>query len=757
MRGFLNALGVDPGRVFLWRRFGSMLPRGACGPDDGWVREGDDTRNLFSGDTGALVQAGHVHGGVHFHRFAEPVLPVPRQLPFDVPGFTGRVDELRQLDEPFAAGAAVAITVVSGSPGVGKSAMAVHWAHRESDRFPDGQLYVDLRGFDAAPPMPAYQALDAFVRALGGASDRVHGQVDELAASYRSLLASRRVLVVLDNAVDDEQVRPLLPGSSTCAVVVTSRNTLAGLVAVTGARRIALAALPPADAVALLGTAVGVDRLNAEPAAAGELARLCARLPLALRIAAERVTRSPYRTIADLVDQFDAERHRLDLLTTATDGGVAVRVAFSWSYRQLPAAAAGMFRRLGLHPGPEFGVPAAAALAGVPEREARRLLDVLVDAGLLNEVDRERYGFHDLLWLYAVENAELEEATERTAAVRRLLEWYLLMADAADHLLTCRSYCVTLGHTTAAPPPVLFPDRHRAARWCDRERVNLMAAIRQASDCGEHAVAWRLPVALWGFFFLNKPWREWTSALTTGLASARESGDRRGEAWTLHCLREAEFSMHPTGRAIEYVQQALDIFRDIGDQWGVREALSNVGYAHYLQHRPDEALVHLRAALELWRGTDDRWGQAWTLHSLGETYLGLGRWDDAARVLGEALDLFGLIGHRQAEGFALGNLGRVLLGTNRHEQAIDQFQRALAVHDEVGDRWNAARTLKGIGTALHDTGSIEAAADCWRQALTISEDLDDSATADEIRGTVSKLVCSARHAGPGVRRDGHCE
>lgn len=291
--------------------------------------KGNDTQNAFSGDAHAVVQSGEIHGDVHIHQPSHPVLQVPRQLPFDVPDFTGRADELRQLDMVLTAGKTVVISAISGTPGVGKTAMAIHWAHRESDRFPDGQLYVNLRGFDATPPMPAQQALDAFVRALGAASERIPEQVDALSDLYRSLLADRRVLVVLDNAADADQVRPLLPGSPTCAVIVTSRNRLGGLAASARAGLIQLQVLSSVDAVALLGAAVGSDRVDAEPEAVGELAQLCARLPLALRIAGKRVAGSPHWTVSDLVGQFAAEQHQLDLFTVIGDESAAVRAAFS--------------------------------------------------------------------------------------------------------------------------------------------------------------------------------------------------------------------------------------------------------------------------------------------------------------------------------------------------------------------------------------------------------------------------------------------
>ncbi|MFE2752267.1 ATP-binding protein [Actinosynnema sp. NPDC059335] len=650
-------------------------------------------------------------------------------------GFTGRADELRRLDESLTGDGTAAITVVSGAPGVGKTAVAVRWAHRVSDRFPDGQLYVNLRGFDTTSPVPAHQALDAFVRAFDVAPERIPTQVDELAALYRSLLASRRVLVVLDNAADVDQVRPLLPGSATCAVVVTSRNRLAGLSAGAGAQRVALEALSPVDSVALLRATVGSDRLDAEPEAAAGLAQLCAGLPLALRIAGERVAGSRHHALADLVEQLAAEHDRLDLLAAVDDQVDVVRAAFSWSYRKLPAPAAGMFRRLSWHAGPEFGVPAAAALADLPEPKARRVLEALAGANLLTEVGRERYRFHDLVRLYALERAEAEEtAIDRTAAVRRLLEWFLRMADAADHQLTRRSYCVTLAHTGADE---FFPDQRRAIQWCELERVNLKAAIRQASDSGEHSIAWRLPVALWGFFFLNKHMEDWTSALTIGLASAKEARDRRGEAWILHALRETRFSMHEAADASGYPREALAIFLDIGDQWGVREALSNLGYSHRLLGQPEQALVHLNDALTLWRQTEDLWGRAWTLHSLGETYLDLRRWDEAAQALDEALHLFARIEHRQAEGFAMSNLGYVLLGTEQFASAIDQFHQAMAVHDEVGDRWSTSRSMTGLGIALHATGNTEDADRYWHEALAISEDLQDRSAAERIRALLT--------------------
>jgi tetratricopeptide (TPR) repeat protein len=404
-----------------------------------------------------------------------------------------------------------------------------------------------------------------------------------------------------------------------------------------------------------------------------------------------------------------------------------------------------MFRRLSWHPSHEFEIPAAAALAGIPQHEAANALVELGDTHLITEIGHERYRFHDLVRLYAEERAQAEETdAHRAAGVSRLLRYYLHRADAADHLLTRRSSCVPFNHKQIDTDPTVFTDQRQAANWCERERANLMAAIHQASEHGEHTVAWQLPVALWGFFFLRKYWQDWVSALNVGLTSARTIGDRRGEAWVLHSLREAHFSMHRPEDTTDNVRQTLAIFRDIDDHLGIREALSNLGYAHRLHGRPDEALNELTTALTLWRQADDPWGQGWTLHSLGETYLDLGRWDDAARALHESRELFSSIEHRQAEGFALSNLGYVQLGTQQYPTAIEYFQQAMVIHEEVRDQWSAARTLKGLGIAHYHTAKVLLATQYWQQALTICEELNDQPAATKIHALMESLSPTER-------------
>ena len=359
---------------------------------------------------------------------ATPRRPAPAQLPADVAAFTGRSGELAALDlllavppvPPVQAETAGAIFVLSGTAGVGKTALAVRWSRRAAIAFPDGQLYVNLRGYDPGQPVPPGDALAGFLRALGMAGQDIPPETDERAAAYRSLLDGRRVLVVLDNAASVEQVRPLLPGCPTCLVVVTSRDSLAGLVARHGAGRLDLDMLPLPDALGLLRTLIGV-RVDAEPEAAVALAKQCARLPLALRVAAELAAASPDSALAGLAGELASEQRRLDLLDAGGDERTAVRGVFSWSYRHLPAVAARAFRLLGLHPGPDFDAYAVAALTGASATAASDVLALLARAHLVHPGGAGRYGMHDLLRAYASHLTEAESRSRSRGQRRRAI------------------------------------------------------------------------------------------------------------------------------------------------------------------------------------------------------------------------------------------------------------------------------------------------------------------------------------------------
>ena len=448
----------------------------------------------------------------------------------------GRDDELAQLDSLLSPPGRrrpqpVVIAAIHGMAGVGKTALAVHWGHRIARKFPDGQLYTDLRGHSPRAAMTPGEALGRALRALGVPDRQIPAEEEEQAALYRSLLAGRRVLVVLDNAATPEQVRPLLPGSAGCMAVVTSRCRLSGLAARDGAQRINLDVLPAAQAVAVLAQSAGAARVDAEPAAADELARLCGRLPLALRIAAERVASRPRSALADLAGELTGARNRLDLLCAGDDDATAVRAVFSWSYRTLPPDAAGVFRSLGLLAGPDVSAPAVAALIAADTATARQLLELLAGMYLVEESGQDRYRLHDLLRLYAAERSVAEDTDEdRAAARRRVLDWYLHTAYAANSAITCIPRHFALDAAAEGCVPLTFATIRQALDWCETEHGNLMASIRMAAETGHHVAAWKIPVTLWSHFVIRKPWHDVITSHQLGLAAAREIGDRTGEA-----------------------------------------------------------------------------------------------------------------------------------------------------------------------------------------------------------------------------------
>jgi tetratricopeptide (TPR) repeat protein len=676
---------------------------------------------------------------------------VVAQLPHDVAGFTGRAGELAELRALFAGegrgGATVVISAIDGVAGIGKTALAVHVAHQLAGRFADAQLYVDLRGFDPRQsPLPPADALRHLLRGLGVDPRRVPGDLDDQVGMYRSLLAGRRALVVLDNAATAEQVRPLLPGGSQCAVLVTSRNRLSGLVVRDGARRLALDLLPEADAVALLAGILGAERVAAEPAATVELARLCGRLPLALRIAADRAAAGPRRALGELVAALDVERDRLDLLATPdADQTTAVRAVFSWSYRALPAAAARAFRLLGLHAGPDIGARAAAALLGATASGARALLDALATAHLIEEHRPGRYRLHDLVRLYAAEQAADEPEPDRAAAVARLLDWHLHTAAAADGLLSPQRRAVPLERPAAGATPLAFTGPAQAADWCEAELPNLVAAVEQARQAGQHATAWKLPIVLEGFFHVRKHWNDWIATHQAGLAAAEQARDPHGQASVLNGLGAALSELQRFEEALDCHQRALDRWVEAGDPWGQSTGLINLAIDCSVLQRFDEALDHERRALALAREIGDRRLECIALNNLGETYRQLGRHTEALEHGRRALDFWQEVGDLRAQGIVVNGLGQTCLDMGRTEEAIDHFHRALAVRREIGTQWGEAESLAGLATAMLDAGQPDAARQSWQAALAIFADLGDP-RADEIRAQLDKLPPPASHA-----------
>jgi DNA-binding SARP family transcriptional activator len=653
----------------------------------------------------------------------------PRQLPRDPGVYVGRElehGELAALAEQ-AAGAAV-ICVIDGTAGVGKTALAIHAGRQLTPLFPDGQLHADLRGFGPSqPPMPAAEALTGFLHALGVDSPAVPTDVGEQAAMYRSLLASRRMLIVLDNAADAAQVRPLLPGAPGCLVLVTSRSRLSGLTAHDGATRITLRPLAAAEAVSLLGNVLGNERVRAEQQAAADIAARCGLLPLALRVAAERAASRPRMALADLARQLADARARLDVLDIGEEDATALRAVFSWSYTALAAETARMFRLLGLHTGPDISLHAAAALAAADEAQAERLLELLAAAHLIEEIGPARYRLHDLLHVYAAEQACADESAEsREAALRRMLVWYLHTADNADELLVPGRRHAPAGPAPPGCEPLAWRGYEQALNWCDAEQANLAAAVRLAAETGHNDVAWKLPVALRGFLDLRRPWPVWLGCATTGVAAARRAGDRSGQAWALDCLGHASAGLGRLEDALDCYREAQHIRREIGDQWGERaNSMTNLGCTYLDLCRLDLALDCFQQVLAASRTAGNRYVECLALINLGQTYSRLKLLDDALACSLRALAAAREIGYRQAEGIVASQVAATYRAMSQPDKAQRCFQQALAIRRQARDRHGEAETLRDLGDLFSSTGHISGALPFWRQGLAIAQDLGD--------------------------------
>lgn len=672
---------------------------------------------------------------------------VPRQLPPEAAAFVDRVHHFQRLSALLAAPdeRRAFIGVVSGPAGVGKTSFAVHVAHGVRDRFPDGQLYIDLRGYSPQPPLRPEEALDRFVRALGGEPTQVPTDLDELGELYRSLLEDRRVLVILDNALTSEQVRPLLPRPG-CAVLVTSRGPLSSLVVQDGAVRTTLEPLEPIHAEALLraltdaglGPGVGGPPDPDDPVAV--LARQCGYLPLALRIAAEQAALSGL-SLAELVDELAGEHGRLDALTGVDDPNSEVRTVFSCSYRNLTEPLRRAFRLLALHPGGELGAAAAAALLGMPPGAAGRALESLVAFNVLERPALGRYRFHDLVREYATERLTADEPEdERRRALDRELDWYVHAADAGDRILAPLRRHVELDAPIAGTPPVAFSGHDDALAWCDAERHNLAAMTGLAAASGRDVGAWKLGLAPVTFFKLRHHHADWLAASEIAVAAARAAGDASAEAWALTNVGGACLELGHLKRAWEAYQDSLAGARRTGDRVGEAMTLANLGELAEALGRHDQALDYGEQARDLWRALGGRHrDEAFALRdAIAPAYLARGQYDDALRAYQEAYDLCQGT-DLQAEGLILRDLGRTHQTMGDPAAASEAYERALAVHRTSGDRIGEAMTLRALATvhaALDDPVGAQSA---LLQALAILVEQDRPAEAGEVRAALRDL------------------
>jgi len=620
----------------------------------------------------------------------------------------------------------VVISAVSGTAGVGKTALALRWAHRVRTQFPEGQLYVNLRGYDPDQPVSPGYALAGFLRALGVPGTEIPPELDERASLYRSLLDGRRMLIVLDNASTVEQIRPLLPGTPSALVVVTSRDSLGGLVARDGARRLDLDLLPPEDAIALLGALIG-GRAEAEPDAAAALAEQCVRLPLALRVAAELVATRPATSLVQLVAELEDEQRRLELLDPGGDPRTAVGAVFSWSYRHLPAEAARAFRLLGLHPGPDLDPHAAAALIHVSVKQAQHFLDLLARAHLVQPASLGRYGMHDLLRAYATHLATDEDSeVERWAALTRLFDHYLATAAAAMDTLhpAEHDHRPRVPPSTTPTPPVADPPAARA--WLDAERTTLTTiCTHTAADHGWPDYSTALASTLFRYLEVGGHYPDAVAIHTHARRAAHHTGDRAAEARTLANLGVVYRRQGRYPQATEHFQQALDLCREIGHRSGEAYALTNLGLVYWHQGYYPQAAEHLQQALDLCREIGHRAGEARALDHLGQVYRQQGYYPQAAEHLQQALDLCREIGHRTGEAYALDNLGSVYRQQGCYPQAAEHHQQALALCREIGYRHGEADVLDNLGLVYFRQGRYQQAAEHHQQALTLYREIGE--------------------------------
>ncbi len=670
---------------------------------------------------GRIPDSGHRGGG---SGGTEPL--TPRQLPASVPNFAGRSAEFatmtKALDEG-CAGARAGVMTIAGVAGVGKTTLAVHWAHHVARCFPDGQLYVNLRGFDASgAPVAVADAMRGFLTALSVPAEMIPRATDAQAALYRSLLAGKRMLVVLDNARDPAQVRPLLPGSAGCMAVVTSRNWLAGLVAAEGACHLSLDVLGDAEAAELLTGRLGGARTAPEPEALAELIALCAGLPVALVIVAARAIAQQHVSLGRLAAELRAARNRLDALTTG-DSATDVRSVFSWSYVSLSAPAARLFRLAGLHPGPSLAAEAAASLAGLPLPATCRLLRELVSVGLIEEHAPGRFALHDLLREYAAECAKsVGTQASRRAAIHRMLDHDLHTALAAGTLLEPQQFRIAPARSVAGVTIGRFADRRGAADWFETEHLALMAAIALAADLGFDLHACQLAVTLTGVLDRSARWDDLAAYSAIALATAQRAGHREAEAHAERGLAGAFARLGRYDDAYVHLRRCLDQFTALNNVDGQARAHLNLAcLLHHMDHS-ERALSHAHRACELFEPLDQqRAGLAASLNTVGWLEAQLGNTARGLTYCQRALALAEAVDNRMVAATTWDSLGYVRHLLGQHEAAFSCYQQAVAMFAEVGAISNRAEVLVNLGDAHEAAADRQAACDLWQEALEVFE------------------------------------
>jgi DNA-binding SARP family transcriptional activator/Tfp pilus assembly protein PilF len=694
--------------------------------------------------------------------------PVPAQLPLEAPGFSGRHIELERMLQLIGAGPdrdaaaespespespesldgpgrdTMQIIAIIGTAGVGKTALANRFARQVAKRFPDGQLYANLRGFDpSGSALSPESALRFFLDALAVQPQRMPVDLEGRAALFRSMLDGKRVLIVLDNARDPDHVRPLLPGSPGSLVVVTSRSQLTGLVVAEGATPLTLDVLTEDEAHELLGRRLGPDVVAAEPAAAAELVSLCARLPLALGVAAGRAATRPGFSLTALAAELRDTRGRLEVLD-AGDAATNVRAVLSWSYEQLSPSAARMFRLLGLHPGPDVSLAAAASLAGISRGEASSALRELTRVHALAEHVPGRFAFHDLLRAYAVDRAEtIDSEADRTAAERRCRDHYLHTGHAGALQSNSLRKPLDLNPLTPGAVPEEFSGRNQALAWFEAENPIMLALLTKAIASGDDQYAWQITWTMAPFYYRRGRWHEGITVQRQALQAAERLGDPVGLGHAHYELGRGQVLTGDYAQAEAHLSTALDIFGRLGDRANEATVHQGFGALFETQGRYAQALVHAREAMRV----AEEIGPASTLagleNSVGWLYAHLGHCEEALVYCQRSLEFQRQIGYPGGEADTLDSLGYTHRRMGNYQQAADCYRQAVDIFTEIGDRYHEAGSYLGLGDAQLEAVGPAAARASWRRALAILESIPHE-DADQARGRLASLPADSR-------------
>lgn len=691
--------------------------------------------------TGPVVQAGTVTGGVHLHSLPRST-PVPRQLPPAPEPFVGRREELARLDSVLdSAGTTIVVTAVTGTGGIGKTWLALQWAHKHSGRFIDGQLFADLRGFSpAGQPTPPGTAVRGFLDALGVEPGQIPVDLDAQVGLYRSLVANKRILIVLDNAHDTTQVAQLLPDSSTCTVLVTSRDQLPGLVVAHGGHRLVLDVLDDAQARELLARRLGQERMDAEPNAVNELLTYCAGLPLVLGVVGGRADAHPDFPLTVLATELRDTRARLDALDEG-DITTAIKSVLSWSYAALSTEHANAFGLLGLAPGPEISPLAAAELFGLTAARTGMVLRALERVSLLRQPVPGRWQMHELVRLYAVEQAHRDQPEEkRDAALRRLANFYLYTAHDADRLLYPHRDLIALGPHIPNWHAYSIKDDTAALQWFDAEHACLLATQRLAAEWGWHDIVWQLAWSLDTFQRLRSRIDDQLSVWQLGLGAAEYLDDKPIEALAHRRLGRAYTRVGNYTKALYHLGQALDIdesAKDLANQGHSHQALA---WACGQAGDNQQALKHALRSLSLYQTLDNPVWIADALNQVGWYAAQLGEYEYARMQCEAALTMFRCHEYQDGEADTLDSLGYIAHRTGHQDQALDYYQQALALFKALGNTYNEANVLERLGNAEVALGHHDQAHDSWQKVMWLYQNQHRTEDAERIQRQLDDLT-----------------